>query len=388
MPRPHPVRRRDGTIAWRVRFRLDGGGNPVSETFDDEDAAARFARLVERVGGSAARRARDMTGAADSATPTLAAAVDDHISRLAASVTPRTLADYRRIAEARIIPALGTTPVDLISRATVERWVASLREETIAGGSRAGRPLSAKTLRSAHTLLSSALQRCVDDGVIPSNVARGVRLPRDRATREMRFLTPGEFARLLDAIPPHYRTLVATLYGTGARFGEATALTPASLDLDGDPPTLRVTQAWKSDGAGGYYLGPPKTTRSVRTITLPRSLVPELRAAAAGKRQDDLVLTTTTGRRISQPLFWRKAWRPAVDAAGLEPRPRVHDLRHSHASALIAAGIPLPVIQRRLGHESIQTTVDVYGHLAPESYAGAAAAMDASLVQALPQIEA
>ena len=126
----------------------------------------------------------------------------------------------------------------------------------------------------------------------------------------------------------------------------------------------------------------------MRTITLPRSLAPELRAAAAGKRQDDLVLTTTTGRRISQPLFWRKAWRPAVDAAGLEPRPRVHDLRHSHASALIAAGIPLPVIQRRLGHESIQTTVDVYGHLAPESYAGAAAAMDASLVQALPQIEA
>ena len=45
MPRPHPVRRRDGTIAWRVRFRLDGGGNPVSETFDDEDAAARFAAL-------------------------------------------------------------------------------------------------------------------------------------------------------------------------------------------------------------------------------------------------------------------------------------------------------------------------------------------------------
>ena len=53
MPTPHPVRRRDGTVAWRVRFRLDGGGNPVSETFDDRAAAARFARLVEQVGGAA-----------------------------------------------------------------------------------------------------------------------------------------------------------------------------------------------------------------------------------------------------------------------------------------------------------------------------------------------
>ena len=65
----------------------------------------------------------------------------------------------------------------------------------------------------------------------------------------------------------------------------------------------------------------------------------------------------------------------------------MHDLRHSHASALIAAGIPLPVIQRRLGHESIQTTVDVYGHLAPEAYAGAASAIDLSLTQALPKVE-
>lgn len=386
MPRPHPVRRRDGTVAWRVRFRLDGGGNPVNETFDDRDAADRFARLVEQVGGTAARQARDMTGAAATGTPTLAAAVEDHLERLAASVTPRTIADYRRIAEARIIPVFGATPVDLISRSAVERWVASLRDATITRGRRAGQPLSARTISEIHTVLSSVLQRCVDDGIIPSNPARGVRMPRDRTRRPGRFLTPSEFARLLAEIPVHYRTLVATLYGTGLRFGEATALTPAALDLDGDPPTLRVTQAWKSDGAGGHYLGPPKTSRSVRTVTLPRSLVPELRAAAAGKRSDDLVLTTKTGRRIDQAYFWH-IWESAIAAAGLEPRPRVHDLRHSHASALIAAGIPLPVIQRRLGHESIQTTVDTYGHLAPEAYAGAAQAMDGAMVQALPQIE-
>ena len=75
-----------------------------------------------------------------------------------------------------------------------------------------------------------------------------------------------------------------------------------------------------------------------------------------------------------------------MKAAGLDPRPRVHDLRHSHASALIAAGIPLPVIQRRLGHESIQTTVDTYGHLAPDAAVAAAAAIAATMGQAA-QIE-
>ncbi len=67
-------------------------------------------------------------------------------------------------------------------------------------------------------------------------------------------------------------------------------------------------------------------------------------------------------------------------------RPRVHDLRHSHASALIAAGVPLPVVQRRMGHESIQTTVDVYGHLAPDAYAGAAEAMSVAMGGVSPQI--
>ncbi|MCA0329475.1 MAG: tyrosine-type recombinase/integrase [Actinobacteria bacterium] len=64
----------------------------------------------------------------------------------------------------------------------------------------------------------------------------------------------------------------------------------------------------------------------------------------------------------------------------------MHDLRHSHASWLIAAGVPLPVIQRRLGHESIQTTVDVYGHLAPDALEIAAQAATLALGQAMPEV--
>lgn len=68
----------------------------------------------------------------------------------------------------------------------------------------------------------------------------------------------------------------------------------------------------------------------------------------------------------------------------LPRRPRIHDLRHTHVSWLIAAGVPLPAIQRRLGHESITTTIDRYGHLAPELHQAAADAADRALNPAKP----
>ena len=81
-------------------------------------------------------------------------------------------------------------------------------------------------------------------------------------------------------------------------------------------------------------------------------------------------------RPVPYPTF-RKRWLLATTAFGRDVR--VHDLRHTHASWLIAAGVPLPVIQRRLGHESITTTVDRYGHLAPDSDVAVLAALDAQL---------
>lgn len=385
MPTPRPVRHRDGTVVWRVRYRLQPGTNPVSETFDTQAAAARFAHLVDQVGGQAARDVLDSTPAGAD-VPTLAEAFEEHVTDLAASVTPGTIRRYRQVARDRILPTLGHLPVAAITRRTVTSWLATQRQTPVTRGATAGQMPSYKTLRGAQALLSSILDHMERDGVIPSNPARGIKIPRDGVRREKVFLSPSQFARLLDCVPEQYRPLVATLYATGLRFGEATALTPADLDLDADQPVLRVTKAWK-EGKDGSYLGAPKTARAVRTVTIPPPLVPVLRERARGRRGGDLLFPGTDGGQLTSGAFHKAAWRPAVSAAGLDPAPRVHDLRHSHASALIAAGIPLPVIQRRLGHESIQTTVDVYGHLAPEAYAGAAQAAAASLVQALPEIE-
>ncbi len=91
------------------------------------------------------------------------------------------------------------------------------------------------------------------------------------------------------------------------------------------------------------------------------------------------MFTTRDGRVVHHANFRQRVWLPALERAPGVPRLRIHDLRHTHVAWLIAAGIPLPVIQRRLGHESIKTTVDTYGHLAPDLQRQAAATANAAL---------
>jgi integrase len=176
--------------------------------------------------------------------------------------------------------------------------------------------------------------------------------------------------KLLVAVSEPWRPLVEFLVASGCRWGEATALRPS--DVDRDAGTVRITRAWKRTyDRGGYEIGPPKTKRSIRTINVPKSVLEKLDYSGAW------LFVNRAGRPVRHNGFHDRVWQPAVervwpsvDADGkpipknkLPPRPRIHDLRHTTASWLIQAAVPLPVIQQHLGHESIQTTVAVYGHL-------------------------
>lgn len=207
------------------------------------------------------------------------------------------------------------------------------------------------------------------------------------------FLTCAELALIVDALPPRSELLAEFLASTGLRLGETTALLGAHLTLPDTPSAgadgaagrgvVSVSKAWKTDpdADGRFVIGAPKTQRGRRTVTLPSRLAQQLsehpEQHEIGPR--DLVFTSVHGGGLSIQELHR-AWGPALDeleAAGqLRARPRIHDLRHTHASWLIAAGVPLTVIQRRLGHESIKTTSDWYGHLADDADALAAAALD------------
>ncbi|MEH3078188.1 MAG: site-specific integrase [Quadrisphaera sp.] len=385
-----PRRRNDGSTYYSVLFRDEG--KQRSRSFERHDAARRYQRLVDSIGPKAADEMVDIPREAD-LPPTLAEWLEHHLKH-ATGITEGTRADYQRLAERSWLPTLGAVPVDAVSRDAVAAWVGRQAKAL----TNRGTPTSAKTISNAHTLLSTVMASAVQAGHRADNPCRGVRLPRTERD-EMVFLSHAEFAHLVAAVPEFWRPLVATLAGTGVRWGEATALQWGDVDLEADVPVLRVARAWKRGGPGGRTLGAPKTRRALRSVSLPPEVADALRPHAGDS--EALVFTGKNGNRVDHRYFHRAVWKPAVAAlAGdrVEPttgevtpgrgkRPRIHDLRHSHASWLLGAGVSLHVVQRRLGHESITTTVDVYGHLADSALAHAAAASSAALTAAFPSME-
>lgn len=172
------------------------------------------------------------------------------------------------------------------------------------------------------------------------------------------YLRDDECEALLAAMPDEYRLLMRVILASGIRRGEAWALRVLSVRVtNGGRVTLTVD---KSENRAGRTLGPTKN-RKTRTVPLPRGLSAEVAALAAGRRPGERLFTLPSYQTV-----WL-AFGRAVDAAGLlEAHPggvRIHDLRHTHASQLMAAGIPLQTVSMWLGHSSIGVTVNLYGHI-------------------------
>lgn len=376
---PSRVTLKDGTELWRVQFRTHKGGTPTSERFDTFDEALRFAHLVERVGGAQARKFLDETTLSDWFT--VNDAVRAYITSTKAHARESTIRNYEHMASAYIDAEIGDIPVATLTKNDVTKWVARLRSiETVYRGQ--PHKLASSTVKNITVFLSMVLENQVREGKLGRNVAREVKVAKDSVSRERVFLHAEDMARILDAAPEFYRPLIMFLYGTGCRYGEAAALEVRDLDLDAPVPSVRIVKTLSGSGRH-MTVSAPKTRKGIRTISLPAPLVDMLRERVVGKSGGDLVFPAHSGGYLQNSTFHNVCWQKVVRQCGFDPKPRVHDLRHSHASALIAAGIPLPVIQQRLGHESIKTTVDTYGHLAPDAAVHAAAAIAQSL-QSVP----
>ena len=383
-----------------ITFRHDGAQRTITARTPVQ--AQRIAALMNRLGVD---RALEVVGTRDGRAddvPTFEQMGERHIRALT-KPTEGTRERYRRQLAADF-PEMLDLPVDAINRDHVADWMNARRRDGA----------SAKTIKNKRGLMAAIFNSAMYDGHIDRNPTKGVALP-DGETREMSFLTPSEFEQLREHIRPHYRPLIDTLAGTGLRWGEATAL--QVRDWDRSHQMLTVSRAWKK-AERGHVIGAPKTRKSRRTVAVPDRVVDALNAATSGKQANDWIFTTVTGLPIrSDGHFHEEIWQPAVAAANgekvlnarmkrrgkkdmaegrawLKPsttplgkRPRIHDLRHSCASWMIRAGVTLPVIQQHLGHESITTTIDRYGHLEPSHLKAAASALNASMGPLVPQIE-
>lgn len=334
---------------YRVRYRL--GGTETSETFLRLADAEMFRDILSDGREDRVTAALTWLEArkADQQTATFAEWFETYLRSLT-GVTPRTLADYRAI-HRRYLGALDPLPVTLITRIHVADLVNGLDR----------RGLSPKTIRNVIHLLSSAMGLAVDEGHVVRNPVRRVRLPQAAVgASEPKFLTYEEAGALIESTPEHYRPLVAFLFGTGLRWSEATALQSRHVDLGAG--TVRVEQAWKKV-PGGWQVGPPKSNKSRRTVNAAVAALVAVEPLLG--KPSALVFATPSGNVVRHANFYNRIWVPSCLRAGLDPRPTIHDCRHTFASWLISEGIGLEAVQDQLGHESYETTRKVYAHLLP-----------------------
>ncbi|MFB8348007.1 tyrosine-type recombinase/integrase [Streptomyces niveus] len=298
--------------------------------------------------------------------------------------------------EKYVFPTFGECDVrstEHFSGDTIRAWVRQLEMTMVnVGGSqryRTGkkRPMSPKTIRNMHALLSSVLQEAVktEPPLRERNPCKLTNLPRtdddgaDDTGEDIEFLTPEEMEGLTSCFPRRSdRLLLTVAYGTGMRWGEVTALAPMCiLQADTASPQIRVRRAWKRAGEADYFMGPPKSRRGRRTIRISATVRNALVELGLNDLAHDQLIfcrdsSAKTRERLPYTTF-RHRWTRAVKAAkekGLIPpekHPTFHDIRHSHAALLLSHGRGLTYVQHRLGHESIQTTSDTYGHLLPQA---------------------
>lgn len=296
-------------------------------------------------------------------------------------LAPSTLASYTKNFRLHIEPYLGSTHVDRLTGSAVDVWMRRLEASGRADGQGG---LSARTVRYVFTILRSALSDAVKQGRLAVN-------PTDRSTPpspsearppEMQAWTATELARFLAWADDYDRDQAMgwrLLAATGMRRGEALALRWRDVDLDaGRLAVRRSVGVVKEKGVGEELVeGPTKTGRS-RAVDVDVDTVAALRAYRAARgaltsdlvRDTALVLSSTQGDYQHPERFSRRFnshVRRARKALGAEQLPlvRLHDLRHTHATLLLADGVPVKVVSERLGHASATITLTVYQHVHP-----------------------
>jgi integrase len=298
------------------------------------------------------------------------------------SLSLKTIERYRQLAEQQIIPHLGAALVQKLRPMQVHDWHGLL----LRSGGKDGRALSARTVGHAHRVLRRGLERALRLEIVNRNAAAALRPPKVEAA-EVAILSLPEIADVLDRLKDHSLYPIAVLaVGTGMRRGEICGLAWGALDLDG--AAVRVERSMEETAAGLRFKA-PKTRSGRRKISLPPNVVEAMRAHRRHQQQqrlmlglgrvgtDDLVFALADGSPYPPDKLSRD-WLRAVTARKL-PRAMFHSLRHSHVSALIAAGLDVVAVSRRIGHASPAVTLGVYAHLFQSKDDVAAAAIEAAM---------
>lgn len=354
--------------AWVVDYQ-DAQGRRRNKQFamkKDADTFARRATVEVELG----------VHTVDSESVTVKKAADIWIAAKEAEGKERsTIKQYKEIVRLHIEPFIGGVKLSRLTRPAV----AAYRDELLTKRSKA---MTKNAMRSLSALISAAQER----GLVAQNVAKGISVTISSRDKERPIIpTKEELRGLLAACDDSFRPFVLTAILTGMRSSELRGLGWDAVNLKaGTIEIVRRADQWGT-------LGAPKSKAGKRTIPIPQALVQELRLwkLRAPHSKQQLVFPGEEGKVQWHNNLLRRRYQPTQIKAGLyEPTGKVdeegdpeivarygfHALRHAAASAWISQGIDLKRLQVWMGHESIKTTLDTYGHLIRDT------AKDAELV--------
>ena len=278
------------------------------------------------------------------------------------NLSPRGFERYSGIIRKHLIPDLGKVTLTQLKPEHLQKHYAAKLNDG----------LSSRTVRYHHALIHVALQTAVKWALVSRNVADAVDPPRFRRI-EMQTWDEEEVNQFLEAAKesPYYSLFYTALF-TGMRRSEILAL--RWQDVDCIYCQIYVNRGLHQLKNGNFIFTQPKSAKSSRTIALTPSTILMLREYQEKQKLEremlgtsladgDLVFSNVEGKPL-RPNTITRAWTTLAAKCGLKVI-RLHDARHTHASLMLKQGIHPKVVQERLGHSSIQMTIDTYSHVAP-----------------------
>lgn len=268
---------------------------------------------------------------------------------MAARIRENTINTKKYIIDLKILPYFGKKSINSITPADIRKW----QNELMSQG------YSQTYLRTINNQLTAIFNYAVKYYDLKSNPCRKAGSMGKNQADEMNFWTKDEFSDFADAIMDKQDSYTAftTLFWTGMRIGELLALTLA--DINFEEKTISISKSYQRIKRKDV-ITPPKTPKSNRIITVPDFLLADIKDymnSIYGLKDRDRLFPLTKS-------FIEHEMQRGIKNSGVK-RIRVHDIRHSHCALLFEMGIAPLEVADRLGHERVETTLNIYAHIYP-----------------------
>jgi integrase len=372
--------RRRGERSWELKFDIgadaQGGRKIAYRSFKGTRAEAE-AKLTEYV---------HQLGKGEYVAPSKETLTTFMVARIAAWVASqkigaKTAERYREILGRQITPHIGGIELQRLTGIRIGTWHGELLDSGLAPG----------TVRSAHGIVAKALKEAYRSGLVTRNAANDVS-PPSAGDRDVTILQHDQVPMVMERLKERdddLGAIAAVALYAGLRRGEVLALRWNAVSLE--TRKLSVTCSIEELTDGTITVKPPKTKAGRRTVTMPDDLIEVLRShrlaqlqfrlrLGLGKLPDDALLFSNPDGSYVSPRAISHRWGLFADKIGLEAV-TFHALRHTQASLLHAAGVPLAVVSKRLGHSKITTTLGLYTHIFATADDEAADALDSVLAR-------